>query len=308
MNWHAHVLSVVLGATLLAQDPAPPAPTPPAPAPAGESTPPNPETQSRVEARASSMREKIGSGRLVKSHVRVAVRLKNGNKLVGVVKDGRLVERVDGLRFVDAHAQDRGAGIRLWYSGGIRNYVFVPFADFAEYEVMQALSAKELEQIEGEMQMNERRAAERAAEAARLAKGAATTPPGTEPEAQEPTTTEPAPAPGATTPATKKGAKGAKGDAAAEGKGTPEQELHKTWFALVQEYPPSGGWNAKRRDEIKKRFVVVGSKPSPNEEKFVESFEQWKQACLHFGLDPEAKPKGEGDEPPADDRRSRRKK
>ena len=128
----------------------------------------------RVEKRAESMRESITKGRQVKAHVKVIVRLKNGNRLTGVVKDGRLVERVDGLRFVDAQARDQGAGIRLWYSGGTRSYIFVPFLSLKNYEVVQRLSQKQLEDIEGEMQMAERRAKEREAKAARDAKGEAT--------------------------------------------------------------------------------------------------------------------------------------
>ena len=109
----------------------------------------------RVEERSQDMRKQIDTGKHLMSHVRVAVRLKNGNRLQGVVKDGRLVERVDGLRFVDAQARDAGAGIRLWYSSGRRNYVFVPFTDLSEYEVEERLSQKQLDALEEELQMNE---------------------------------------------------------------------------------------------------------------------------------------------------------
>ncbi|MFY9344742.1 MAG: hypothetical protein WAT39_19780, partial [Planctomycetota bacterium] len=142
MNWLLPVALVALVPALLAQQSGSPAPAAPAPTPA-----PTP-ARSQVDKHASSMREQIVTGRTLQSHVRVAVRLKNGNKLLGVVKDGKLVERVDGLRFVEASALDRGAGIRLWYTGGTRNYVFVPFGDFAEYEILQQLSAKQIEQIE----------------------------------------------------------------------------------------------------------------------------------------------------------------
>jgi hypothetical protein len=249
------------------------------------STPP---TDARVEQRAQSMRAQIGQGRPVQSHVRVAVRLKNGNRLTGVVKDGRLVERVDGLRFVDAQAEDKGAGIRLWYSSGARNYVFVPFTDLADYEVQQRLTQRQIEQIESELQMEEKRAAERQAEAARRATGTAEpapTPtaegeaPPAEPAATTTTTTEPT----GTTTTTVKTKKPAK--VAADSAPDPqqmEQVLHQTWFALLQEYPPAAGWNEAKRDEIKRRPVVIGAKPSAAEQKFVENYDQWAKACAHF--------------------------
>lgn len=227
--------------------------------------------QARVEQRAQSMREHIDTGRPIQSHVRVAVRLKNGNKLIGVVKDGRLVERVDGLRFVDAHAQDRGAGIRLWYTSGIRNYVFVPFKDFIHYEVLQQLSSKQIEEIEREMQMAEKRAAERAAEAAAIAAAAAAGQ-GAAPAGEA--ATPPAPAGAQSEPAKD-------GKPAADAKAQDQQRL---WFALVQQYPPDSGWSKARRDEIARRMVVVGAKPSVAEQHFVDNFGEWQKACEHFGL------------------------
>ena len=55
----------------------------------------------RINRRAQQMREQLGTGKAIKSHVKVQVRLNNGNRLEGVVKDGRLVEKVTGLRFED---------------------------------------------------------------------------------------------------------------------------------------------------------------------------------------------------------------
>ncbi len=278
----------------------------------------DPATGSRVEERAQSMRDQIGTGRPVQSHVRVMVRLKNGNRLNGVVKDGKLVERVDGLRFVEAQAQDKGAGIRLWYSGGARNYVFVPFSDFAEYEVQQQLTQKQIEQIETDMQMNERRAAERAAATARAATGTAEGAPAAPTGESAPSesvvgvTQEPAPAAtGTTTVKTKKSAK-ANVDAAPAKLDAQqvELELHRTWFALVQAYPPAQGWNEKKRDEISRRFVVIGSKPSEAEQKFVDNYDQWVKACAHFAVKaPTAGTEGTGASGEAtDDKKGRRKK
>lgn len=266
MNPVRTVAAFVLCVPLVAQTPAP-------------QEPPRPD-DARVEQRAQEMRDTIDAGRPVQSHVRVAVRLKNGNKLLGVVKDGRMVERVDGLRFVEAQAKDRGAGVRLWYSSGARNYVFVPFADFAEYEILQRLSQKQLSEIENEMQMNERRAAERAAEQAAKAAGEAVPPaaPGQ----------ETAPVDAAQQPGAKPAGGADKGKAAAgkEAAPTKEQEQQRQWFALLQAYPPAAGWGKLKRDEIARRFVVIGSKPSETEQKFVDQYAEWEKACKHFGIDP----------------------
>ena len=250
---------------------------------------------SRTEQRAQDMRDQIDTGKQVQSHVRVLVRLKNGNKLTGVVKDGRFVERVDGLRFVEAQAMEAGAGIRLWYSGGTRSYIFLPFAQFAEYEVLQRLSTKELGEIERQMQMEEKRAAERAAAAAEKAKGEAAAPPAAEAPSAGEGDGKPAPA------GESQGGKAAPGktpavvdaEAAAKAKA---QEQEKLWFRLVTEYPPSAGWGKAKCDEIKRRVVVVGAKPSPSEQFFADNYAEWEKACAHFAVTGEA---GGEAEPPA---------
>lgn len=212
------------------------------------------------EERAQSMRRQIGEGKAVQSHVKVLVRLKNGNRLVGVVKDGKLVERIDGLRFVEASAGDDGAGIRVWYTAGTRNFVFVPFADFAEYEIVQQLTNEQVLQIERELGMD------RGKQAAK-------------PEAPGEGGGKPAEA-GGGQPA---GAATGKPAAAAD---KPSDEQQKLWFDLLQAYPPTTGWGLARRDEIKRRFVVVGSQPSETELRFVDQYDEWTKACAHFGVTP----------------------
>ena len=48
------------------------------------------EVQREIAERERAMRE----GKLVRSNVRITVRLKNGSKLSGVVRNGRFIERV----------------------------------------------------------------------------------------------------------------------------------------------------------------------------------------------------------------------
>jgi len=288
----AVVASFAASLAVSAQDP---------PAPAGP--------RDRVGERSEEMRQSITTGRKVQGHVRVEVRLANGNRLAGIVKDGRLVERVDGLRFVEAQAQEHGAGIRLWYSGGLRDYVFLPFADFAEYRVLQRLSAKQLELIEQEMQMAEsRRLAEQKAAAAAAAAQAGN--PADPRSASPPDPAGPAPAAEGSPPPVgqqptpdanaRKGAR--KGRAAAEEKPADAAEAavktmqaqQREWFQLLQDYPPSAGWNESKRAEIARRKVVVGAVPSAKELFFVEKFAEWQKACAFFGATAEPKAGGGG--------------
>ncbi len=298
----ATALCLATALPLAAQQPSPPAPVKP--------------EDSRLQERAQSMREQIDDGHTVRSHVRVLVRLKNGNKLRGVVKDGRFVERVDGLRFVEAQAKDRGAGIRLWYTSGARNFVFVPFADFAEYQVLQRLSETELEQMEKELQMQESRKAERLAAAARATPGkvdhgeTATV-------SDQPVDVPPAPGQepgnqgGDTTGSTKDKTTGKAPatNAATVEPAKDEVAQQRAWFALLQDYPPTAGWNKAKRDEIARRKVVIGAVPSAHEQQFVDKFAEWEKACQHFAVDKEAKPaEGSEAEESTKDRSSRRKR
>lgn len=54
----------------------------------------------------------------------------------------------------------------------------------------------------------------------------------------------------------------------------------------MQTYPPEDGWNEARRDELKRRFVVIGSKPSAVEQRFLDEYDEWKKACAYFGVEP----------------------
>lgn len=314
MKWHVFVVASLVCSVVCAQVPAAP---PGGVKPAGNKPKSN---VARVLERAKSMRKGITNGRQVKSHVKVRVRLNNGNRLTGVVKDGRLVERVDGLRFVDAQALDTGAGIRLWYSGGTRSYIFVPFKSLKNYEVVQRLSAQQLLAIETEMQMAEKRAREREARALRRARGSATgdtTAPGQAPgtmplggpegvqsrvaglknlgkpgqaPAQPAGLGTPAPAAPAQTPtATAKVADKTAPAKASEGAGALDQAKQElAWANLLRKYPPAAGWNEAKKNEISRRQVVIGVPPSKNELEFVKSFDQWMQACEHNNVNPNA--------------------
>jgi hypothetical protein len=233
------------------------------------------ETNSDLDRQVQQMRRQVTEGRVLRSHVRVTVRLKNGNRIKGIVKDGFLVERVEGLRFVAAEKDEPGAGIRVYYWDGTTNYVFLPFADVREYSVNERLSSAELKLIEMRAlrEQQEREAQQRAASPAPVAPGGETQPPAGQ------TGGVPAPVPDEVRP---------------DG-GLSEQQ--KELFELLQEYPVQAGWNEAKRDEIMHRRAVVGVNPTPQELRFVERFSDWQRACTMFGVKPvEEKPEGEPEE------------
>ncbi len=257
----------------------------PAPQPAGDA---------RLDGKVEEMRRQVQQGRAFHSHVRVTVRLKNGNKVQGIVKDGFVVERIDGMRFVAAEQNEAGAGVRLYTYKGKRNYVFLAFSDVADYRINARLSQQDVLAYERKVKEQEKARAQ---------------------QVQQDKAAQPAAPLGETDPnGAQKGAapqKSGKPDAPAadaqtgEAKSEAKSELQ-AMFALLEQYPPSQGWGAQKRDEIARRFVVVGARPSAAEQAFVDRFDEWRRACELLGA------KAEGGAPAAEPQptgrgRSRRK-
>lgn len=258
-----------------------PQPTP-QPAPSVEAKPtvrvedkaaPNEALDREIE----SMRDKVADGKTFRSHVRVTVRLKNGNRVQGIVKDGFVVERIDGIRFVAAEANDEGAGVRIYTYNGRRNYVFLAFSDMEEYRINARLSTSELAAYERKVKDDEDK--RRKALLKQMDQES-------QPTDETTTATDTAPAAEPVAEPTPKVAKAQKPTTeTSDGKKGVEQELQ-AFYALLQAYPPAQGWNAARRDEIKRRFAVVGAKPTAAEQKFVDQFDQWQRACELLGAKP----------------------
>lgn len=270
----------------------------------------------RADQQARDMRSKLFGRRAGAGHVKVRVRLKNGNRLTGVIKDGRLVERVDAQRFVPASADERGAGVRLYYSEGTRGFIFVPFARLASYRVLQRLAPGELGALERELQRVERPApaakpsapggvaapearAETLAAEAKRRRRLPPPPDGLDAWSAappEPQTAEAPPRPAAAgaaaeAPASTSAERGpvtadSGGAEAAAAQAVAAAKQEGVWSELLRRFPPAGGWNEAKKLEISRRFVVVGAKPSPTELEFVERFSEWLQACAHHGVAP----------------------
>lgn len=271
----------------------------------------------RAEQRARDMRSQLFQRSATSGHVKVRVRLKNGNRLTGVLKDGRVVERVERQRYVPAAASERGAGVRLDYVAGTRGFLFVPFSRLESYRVLQRMTHAQLRELEQELQRAERPApaANPAATDGPASIGdpaapqrAATASPrrlppppdGLDAWAAGTAVAEAPPAAAAVqTPPAGEGADAnttasAEDDAApvaaekptAEAVAAAKQEA--AWADLLRRFPPAAGWSEDKKQEISRRFVVIGAKPSPKELEFVERFTEWLQACAHAGVDPAA--------------------
>lgn len=279
-------LSTCLAAKAVAQEPAVREPRP------GHEVPKEHKgidraNKAEMERVAEQMRRQLEEGKTIRSHVRVQVRLSNGNRVRGVVKDGRLIERVDGLRFVRAAENEAGSGIRIWYTDGRASFVFVPFSQIANYDVQERLSGEQLAKIEAEaLQLEEADRARKSEEQAQ-----ATPPAGTEPVPGEPV----GEGGGQKEPAAK--------PPAGSSRLTEEQ---RELFRLIVRYPPADGWSAEKAAEIKRRRAVVGSNPSELEWAFVENFADWQRAVDLFGAQAAEKKPAPAGEPQADSRKRRK--
>jgi hypothetical protein len=264
-----------------------------------------------VEQVVTDLRRDLLAGKTLRSHVRITVRLTNGNKLRGIVKDTKLVQTDGGLRFAPSEPKDRTDGIKLWYSEGRSSYVVLPFADIRDYLVQERLTSEQLRAIELQVAAAEKAAVvdksaaqQSAAEQPAEGQAAGEAVPAKPTEGGEPTPGQSEGRPPATGVATKPGDAASGLQSASGASGAADEQ--KRMFALVQEFPPSAGWSAKKRDEIASRMAVIGAKPSKAEQRFCEVFTDWQKACTTFGVDPTPPPAETGAEQPADRRRKKR--
>jgi hypothetical protein len=105
----------------------------------------------RVLREVIEKRDQMREGKVVRTNVRVNVRLKNGNRIVGVVKAEQFVERLDGLDFVPTQVLTKDAGLRIWYFDHTNSYVFIPYAEIQDYRISNRLSDVQLKELEQQM-------------------------------------------------------------------------------------------------------------------------------------------------------------
>ncbi|PIE22322.1 MAG: hypothetical protein CSA62_12980 [Planctomycetota bacterium] len=207
-----------------------------------------------IRERIRDARSRMRRGEYVESHVRVRVKLRNGERLEGVVKNGRFVERPAGLEFIRSEMKVKGAGLRIFYYNGTVGYIFIPYRSIETYRVLKLLTDLEVKSIHDSMKEKEaeaRRYAEKRRE--EIKKRA---------DAHKLKTA-------------KKSALTAEQKAAAE-RAKIEAE-QKRLLALVDEFPPSKGWNAEKIAELKRRAIIINVYPNKKERRFMDVFDDWKK-------------------------------
>lgn len=210
-----------------------------------------PGVRERVRRQIEEMRRAMRLGKVVRTNVRVRVRLRNGNKIKGVVRNGRFVERIHGLDFVPADMKAEGAGVRVWYYDNTTSYIFLPFREILSYTIGERLTDDEVKAIEKRIERESRIARQRREE--QLAKRRANA----EGEAR--------------------GAK--EEDLAKEAERTAEQRKKEdALLKLLDEFPPDEGWGEKRVRAIQMRKITVGAFPDARSRRFLEVFPDWRKA------------------------------
>lgn len=214
------------------------------------------EHRSRIRREIEQMRDSMREGsRQVVTNVRIMVRLNNGNKMRGVIKNGRFIEKVRNLDFVPADKATPGAGVRVWYSDNTNSYVFLRHDEIATYRIGARLTDVQIREIEERIAADRERAEK--ARALQLAKQAA--------EQQRETEEEKA----------KAEAEAAKKERQeSDGRDKEKERLNK----LLAEFPPDQGWGPEKIEEIRQRAIIIGVAPDEKSKRFIEIFADWQKA------------------------------
>jgi hypothetical protein len=219
-----------------------------------DSTQPRNWRKAQVRAQVEEMRKAMREGRIRRYNVKVKVRLKNGNKIQGIVRNGRFIEKHDGLDFVVTDQRSEQAGLRLWYYNGTNSYIFLPHAMIAHYKLGVKMSDREITDLERRLVAAERRRREMERQLAEerrrrlLAMKA------------------------------NRGDKLSKLDDDATKYGRKLTDDERKLMKLLGDYPPDKGWGEQKIKELQMRRITLGVYPSKEEKLFVEQFEEWKRA------------------------------
>lgn len=216
------------------------------------------EGRLRVMREVIAKRDQMREGKVVRTNVRVNVRLKNGNRIVGIVKGEQFVERLDGLDFVPTKVLTSDAGIRIWTFNSGSSYIFIPYAEIQDYRISNRLTDVQLRELEEKIAAEARRNEELRRQYLARRQQQRTEQDKADKEEKEEEV---------------EAGKQEKVD-----KEAARQSAQQALLKWVEDFPPEQGWSEQRLSEIETRRVVVGVAPSPQEMRFVENFALWQQA------------------------------
>jgi len=194
-------------------------------------------------------------GKTLSANVQILLELKNGEKIKGIVRNGRFVERDAGLDFRPSDKRIPGAGLRIWYYNNTSSYIFIQYKYIKNYKIVRRLSDLQVKEIGDKIRKRERREAALARKKAR--------------ERIE---------------AIKRRLKGEKVEEKLEKLAGEIQANEKEAKArmerakLLKEFPPAEGWGPQRIQEINLRKIALHVYPNEKEKRFIQVFEDWQKA------------------------------
>lgn len=214
-------------------------------------------TKERIRKEVAEKQRLMREGKVVLSNVRVTVRLANGSRLRGVVKNGKFIERHDGLAFVPSERAIEGSGLRIWYYDQTNSYIFLPWNTIVEHSIGEVLSDEEVTKMGIELDRLAKQAKEQADGAQRQPAGPV-----------DPQTGKSIPTPAGQTPP----------PAGPIVESKPQSALTPEQLALLAEFPPEQGWSLDKLKEIEARKIRIGVFPNEQEKRFLEVFAAWNEA------------------------------
>jgi len=205
-------------------------------------------TRDKIRRKVDAMRKAMRDGLIQEFNVYVKVRLKNGNRLRGVVKNGKFVELSDGIDFVSAvRVSDKRAGMRIWYTVGANSYIFLRYRDIARYTIGSKLSDDQVKSIEHKLaqKLSDTRENYRRMR-----------------EAQK----------------EKPGEQKLEGGTGKTGASSEIPKLSQAHAKLLKDFPSSEGWGKELLDRLKIRRINIGVYPNKKEARFETVYANWAKA------------------------------
>lgn len=206
-----------------------------------------------AQSRPASHSESRPSATLV--HDRVQISLRNGQKLVGIVKNQKYAERAEGFNFSTTVKSDPEAGVRIWFSRPGQNYLFVAYKEIESLKTVARVSDLEVRELEEKL-FEEARAARDAEADARLA----------ELKSRESARDDERDS------AARKAEEAKKKEVEKQKKAALDKAQH-----MLDRFPPDQGWGEEKYKEIIAK-KANHQYPDAEESAFVKGFDDWKQA------------------------------
>ena len=212
--------------------------------------------QGQVNDRLRTNRSRLAKDRITATNILVEVVLKNRQKLTGIVRNDRFVEKQVKGEYKKAEKDEPGAGVRLYYYNNTSSMMFLRYSSIAAIRKMDRLSDLEVKAKAERIRKKEEDLAHKAKARARerIEKIKAR-------QKQD-----------------EKLEKNLKKVLTNLEKQKEEMEQQIRRAKLLDEFPPDQGWGTQRIERIRLN-KINGIYPTKKEARFLEVFEEWSKAC-----------------------------